>query len=185
VPVPLRLHGIAPQYRNRRHSLDPAAATFRVLEVMHRSVFQASRRYDALPALRDSEHRVPAQRAAGGRRQAAQHPELAPGWERLAGPKRDLDRVARRDIRDRELRDRMEDLHGLFLDLLGRDGVDLEVRGGGSVERGAEVERETGEDRLAGRLALLVGLALEERLLANDHRLSRYGRWSRSPRGTR
>ncbi len=71
----------------------------------------------------------------------------------------DLDRVARRDIRDREILDRVQNRFCLLLDPLGGDGVHLKarrVRAGRGTERDAEVERETGQDSLADGLALLV-----------------------------
>ncbi len=73
-------------------------------------------------------------------------------------------------------RDGMQDLDLLSLDVLGRDPIDLvvgRIARGGRVHRGAVVDREAGEDRLADGLVLLVQLASEQGLLADDLR----GRW--------
>jgi hypothetical protein len=115
--------------------------------------FLRSLHADVLAILGDGEDRGPAQCPSRARRQAAKDRDLAPGRERLLVSERDFDRIARREIRDCEIRDRVQNRLFLLPDRLGGDSIELvvrRVRGGRGIERDAEVERETGQDRLAG-----------------------------------
>ena len=65
----------------------------------------------------------------------------------------------------------MKDVPGLLLDPLRSDGIDLIIRvvcRARGIERLAEVEKKPAKYRLSDRLALLVGFAMKERLLAGD-----------------
>ena len=79
---------------------------------------------------------------------------------------------------DGEVVDRMQHAIDGLLDLLDRDGVQLVIAGirhGRRSERRVEVQRESGQDRLADWFAVLVELASEDGLLADDHDGSRVG----------